>query len=79
MSTTLLIAAAVGFLGLVALAAYSSGRRRGRVSLPASLVTELREHKLHCIGEPPERVNLELALLCESTDSDAQPLISWNR
>jgi hypothetical protein len=28
-------------------------------------VAELREHKLHCIGEPPERVTLEIALLCD--------------
>jgi hypothetical protein len=71
MSTTLLSGAAGLFLGLVALAAYHSGRRHGRVSLPPNLVAELREHKIHCIGEPPERVNLEIALLCETDDRDA--------
>jgi hypothetical protein len=55
-------------LGLVALVAYQSGRRHGRVSLPASLVAELREHKIQCIGEAPERVHLEIALLCDSDD-----------
>lgn len=58
--------AAFGLLTAVAIAAYHSGRRHGRVTLPAILVAELREHKLHCIGEPPERVTLEIALLCEA-------------
>jgi hypothetical protein len=58
--------AALGFLSAVALAAYHGGRRHGRVTLPASLVAELREHKLQCIGEPPERVTLEIALLCDA-------------
>jgi hypothetical protein len=57
--------AALGFVATVAVAAYHAGRRHGRVTLPASLVAELREHKLHCIGEPPERVTLEIALLCD--------------
>jgi len=57
-------------LGLVALLAYHSGRRRGRVSLPASLVAELRQHKIQCLGEPPERVTLEIALLCESDERE---------
>lgn len=50
----------------VGLAAYHRGRRHGRVQLPGDLVRELREHKLRCIGEPAERVDLEIALLCES-------------
>jgi hypothetical protein len=58
--------AAVIFLIAVAFAAYHGGRRHGRVTLPASLITELREHKLQCIGEPPERVTLEIALLCDA-------------
>jgi hypothetical protein len=57
--------AAFGFLTAVATTAYHGGRRHGRVTLPASLVTELREHKLQCIGEPPERVTLEITLLCD--------------
>jgi hypothetical protein len=58
--------AALAFLAAVAFTAYQGGRRHGRVTLPASLVTELREHKLHCIGEPAERVTLEIALLCDA-------------
>lgn len=58
--------AALGLLTAVAITAYHGGRRHGRVTLPGSLVAELREHKLHCIGEPPERVTLEIALLCHA-------------
>ena len=58
--------AASTFLIAVALAAYHGGRRHGRVTLPASLINELRDHKLHCICEPPERVALEIALLCDA-------------
>jgi len=72
-------AAAAAFLAVVALVAYTRGRRDGRVSLPASLLAELRDHKVRCIGESPERVSLELALLCDSPTRDAQPLISWKR
>ena len=64
--------AASTFLIAVALAAYHGGRRHGRVTLPASLITELREHKLHCIGEPPERVTLEIALLCDAEGAGAR-------
>jgi hypothetical protein len=63
-----LLAAFVGALVLlgVGIAAYHHGRRRGRVTLPADLVAELRQHKLQCIGEPAERVALEIGLLCET-------------
>lgn len=50
----------------VGLGAYHRGRREGRVTLPADLVAELRLHKIRCIGEPPDRVALEIALLCET-------------
>ena len=65
---TALLAAIGGALLLVAvgIAAYHHGRRRGRVTLPADLVAELRGHKLRCIGEPPERVALEIGLLCDT-------------
>jgi hypothetical protein len=53
-------------LGAVALAAYHYGLREGRVRLPPELVAELREHKVHCIGEPLDRVTMEIALLCDS-------------
>lgn len=68
MSPPILVVGAGFVLGVVALVAYQSGRRRGRVCLPASLVAELREHKIQCIGETPERVSLEIALLCESDE-----------
>ena len=65
---TALLAALTGALVLVAVgvSAYHHGRRRGRVTLPADLITELRQHKLECIGEPAERVALEIGLLCET-------------
>ncbi len=50
--------AALTLLVAVAFTAYHGGRRHGRVTLPVGLITGLREHKLHCIGEPPERVRL---------------------
>ena len=65
MSAALAVCGALLSLLLVAVFAYHRGRRRGRVTLPASLVVELREHKIHCIGEPPQRVALEIGLLCE--------------
>lgn len=50
----------------VGVGAYHHGRRRGRVTLPADLLAELREHKLGCIGEPADRVALEIGLLCDT-------------
>ena len=76
MITALAACGAVLVLLLVAIAAYHHGRRRGRVSLPAALVAELRAHKMGCIGEPPQRVALEIGLLCETdtfADSSASP------
>lgn len=64
--TTLGVAAVAILMQIAAgLAAYHRGRRHGRVRLPEDLVRELREHKLRCTGEPAERVDLEIALLCE--------------
>jgi hypothetical protein len=74
MSVVLATIAAALFLSAVALIAYHNGRRHGRVMLPASLVDELRDHKLHCIGEPAERVALEIALLCDAADRVDLPL-----
>ena len=56
---------AVLLLAATGIAAYHHGRRRGHVTLPAELIAELREHKLGCIGEPNDRVALEIGLLCE--------------
>ena len=65
---TVILAVCSGLLVLltVALGAYHRGRREGRVTLPADLVAELREHKTRCIGEHPDRVALEIGLLCET-------------
>ena len=66
------ILAAVG-AGLVLVAvgvvAYHSGCRSAGVRWPAPLVDELRTHKLHCMGEQPGRVALEIDLLCRADDS----------
>lgn len=48
---------------LLARAAYRRGCRRAAPLLPAATVAELRAHKIACLGEPPERVALELSLL----------------
>jgi len=56
-------AVAVIAVGLAARAAYLRGRRQGRALLPVEVLDELSAHKLGCLGEPPERVTLELALL----------------
>lgn len=71
---SLLLASAGSLLVLlgVALAAYHRGRREGRVTLPAELVNELREHKTRCIGEAPDRVALEIGLLCDTEASTRQ-------
>lgn len=56
-------AGAVIALGFAARAAYRRGRRQRRALLPLEVVEELSAHKLGCLGEPSERVALELALL----------------
>lgn len=66
MTTALAVAVTAVFEGVVAIAAYQSGKRHGRVTLPAELVRELRGHKVQCIGEPVQRVDLEIALLCDT-------------
>ena len=65
--------AAAVVLAIVAVAAYQRGRRHGRVRMPASLVAELHDHKVRCIGEPAERVTLELGLLCEPERARGAP------
>ncbi len=66
MTTLGAVVAAVMLHGVVGIVAFHRGRRHGRVRLPADLVHELREHKLRCLGEAAERVDLEIALLCEA-------------
>jgi hypothetical protein len=66
MATFLATAGGLVVLCGVALGAYHRGRREGRVTLPPELVAELRQHKTRCIGESPDRVALEIGLLCET-------------
>jgi hypothetical protein len=66
MTTLLTCGGAACLLTGVALISYQLGRQRGRVILAPDLIAELRDHKTRCIGEPPERVALEIGLLCET-------------
>jgi len=50
-------------VALLAWAAFRRGRGRDARRLPSALGRELRAHKLECLGEPQERVDLELRLL----------------
>jgi len=50
-------------IALLARAAFRAARRRTLRRLPRELTAELRRHKLECLHEPPERVELELELL----------------
>src|SRR6266403_5706698 len=50
-------------VAMVAWAAFRRGRGRDARRLPPALGRELRAHKLECLGEPQERVDLELRLL----------------
>ena len=61
---------------VVAMLAYQYGRRSARIRWPNALLGELRDHKLRCVGEPPQRVALEIDLLCESDDAHAGRLLS---
>jgi hypothetical protein len=63
---TICVAIAVGYLafvGALARAAFRRARRRAAPRLAPALGTELRMHKLECLGEPPQRVELELHAL----------------
>lgn len=63
---------AVLMLVATGIAAYHHGRRRGRVTLPTDLIAELCEHKLGCIGEPNDRVALEIGLLCDTDPTSSR-------
>ena len=63
MTDALLTAASFVAILTLALVAYRRGARRRPTLLPTQVVEELTEHKLRCLGEPPERVELELGLL----------------
>ena len=58
-----LAGAAAALIAILARASFRAARRRARRALPCALRTELQRHKLECLHEPPERVELELELL----------------
>lgn len=67
MTTDILLALLVTSASLpLARIAYRRGFGRTSPRLPAALVAELRTHKLACLGEPRERVALELSLLLDA-------------
>jgi hypothetical protein len=63
-------AAALVLVGALAPRMYRRGRGHRGMLLPRALVDELRAHKLDCLGEPAQRVALELELLVGDTLSD---------
>ncbi len=67
--TPIVACGAMLLLVAVGVVAYRRGRESARVRWPASIVRELREHKLRCLAEPAQRVALELRLFCEADDS----------
>lgn len=73
MTAIVVAGAALLVLMAVATGAYHRGQRQGRVRMPASLVAELRHHKVHCVGEPAARVALEIGLLCETDGPGERP------
>jgi len=62
MSLPVLICAALLVI-VLARATFRAARRRAARRLPRELAAELLHHKLECLHEPPERVQLELELL----------------
>ena len=62
MKLPILICAALLVI-MLARAAFRAARRRAARELPRELAAELRRHKLECLHESPERVQLELELL----------------
>ena len=63
MSAAVGLGAALAGAALVARWAYRLGRRRRGALLPPEILQELAAHKRECLGEPSERVALELELL----------------
>jgi hypothetical protein len=55
--------AAAALIAVLARASFRAARRRARRALPRALRMELQRHKLDCLHEPAERVELELELL----------------
>jgi hypothetical protein len=76
MTGVLLIAGAC-LVAVLARAAFRHGRRLGMSRLPPGLGAELRAHKLECLGEPVERVDLELRLLLGEAPSERGALMRF--
>ncbi|MBI3768410.1 MAG: hypothetical protein HY271_07925 [Deltaproteobacteria bacterium] len=68
--TGVLFVAGACVVTVLARAAFCHGRRLGTSRLPPGLGAELRAHKLECLGEPAERVDLELRLLLGEAPSE---------
>jgi hypothetical protein len=63
MTDLVLLGASCLGAAVLATVAYRRGRWDGRRRLPSAVLDELVRHKLECLGEPPERVTLEMSLL----------------
>ncbi len=68
-----LLILALALLLILVRASFSWGRSRRSCQFPPSLLAELSSHKRDCLGEPPERVSLELELLFGTSASVSRP------
>ncbi len=65
---------------VLARSAFRLARRRAARRLAPELSAELRQHKLECLHEPPERVQLEMELLLGEESVAASPKgTTWRR
>lgn len=55
--------------------AYRVGFREGRLTIPLRLIHALAEHKLGCLGEPPEQVARELTRALALPDLESRRLV----
>ena len=60
-------------VAVVARLTFRAARGRAARRLPRDLAAELRHHKLECLHEPPERVQLELELLLGEPSASHRP------
>jgi hypothetical protein len=72
MSLWILICVALPLIMLTR-ATFQAARRRAARRLPQELAAELRHHKLDCLHEPPDRVQLELELLLGEPSAAPRP------
>jgi hypothetical protein len=68
-----LVLAAVVVWGTAAIWTFRRARARAARRLPPVLLAELRAHKIGCLRQAPERVDLELVLLAGDAPS-ARPM-----